>query len=141
VNVLDANVVLALHRPDHPHHERASRWWVLASDRGESFTVPDSTWVGVVRLATDPRVFVEPTPVERVWEFVAAVRAVPSYLEYAADVRVLQQFTRICTGSSVRGPLVPDAYLAAVAASLGAVVVTFDRDFRKLDGVQVHEVA
>ena len=33
--------------------------------------------------------------------------------------------------------LVTDAYIAAAAISLGATVVTFDRDFRRFDGLSV----
>jgi predicted nucleic acid-binding protein len=34
---------------------------------------------------------------------------------------------------------VTDAYIAASAVTLGAGVVTFDRDFRKFDGVRILE--
>ena len=36
--------------------------------------------------------------------------------------------------------LVTDAYIAAAAISLGATVVTFDRDFRRFDGLSVLEL-
>ena len=49
-------------------------------------------------------------------------------------------------GSQIRSAkasanLVTDAYIAAAAIALGATVVTFDRDFRRFDGLSVLELS
>lgn len=140
MNVVDVNVLLALFRPDHVHHDRASRWWAAARAEGEPFTVPDVVWVGFFRLVTHPRVYSVPASVDEAHEFYDAVCAQDRYLRFAGDARTLPEFLRLAR-AGVRGNLVSDAYIAASAAITGAAVVTFDRDFRKLDGVRVVEPA
>ncbi len=141
MNVLDVNVLLALYRPEHTHHEPARHWWDRAQAAGEQFTVPDVVWIGFCRLVTSSRVVDTPATFEQAWQFVGAVTANDTYLTYAADPRVLGEFRRIGVESRIGSALVTDTYIAAVASSLGATVVTFDRDFRRFDGVRVHEPA
>ena len=140
MKVLDANVVLALYRPDHPHHASASRWWQGSTGSGEPFTVPDLVWVAFCRLVTNPRVMPVPASFEQAWAFHRAVREQGGYASYAAHPHTLMEFARLCSEVGARANLVTDAYTAAIASTLGASVVTFDRDFRKFDGVRVEEL-
>lgn len=50
-------------------------------------------------------------------------------------------FTNQCREASATANLVTDAYIAATAISLGATLVTFDRDFRRFDGLKVLELS
>lgn len=141
MNVLDVNVVVALYHPDHPHHEAASAWWEESRAAGEPFTVPDVVWVAFARVITNRAVFSIPATFGQAWTFVTAVAGQETYARYAADERVLALFARLSEAARATGNLITDAYVAAMAASLGANVVTFDRDFRKFDGVRVVELA
>ena len=141
MNVLDVNVVVGLYHPDHPHHASALTWWEDCRAAGEPFTVPDLVWVAFARLITNRAVFSIPATFGQAWSFVRAVMQQDTYARYASDERVLDEFARLSEAARANGNLITDAYVAAVAASLGATVVTFDRDFRKFDGVGVIELA
>lgn len=141
MNVLDVNVVVSLFQADHPHHTVSSDWLRAAVGRGETLTVPDLVWVGFVRTVTNPRVFAVPATFEQAWNFLQAVVEKPGYRTYVSHPRALAEFAM--QGASVRasGNLVTDAYIAGCAAAYGGTVVTFDRDFRKFDGLRVLELS
>jgi len=140
MNVLDANVVIPLYRGDHPFHAAATSWWQESVAAGETFTVPDLVWVGFARMITNRRMFPEPSAFTDAWEFAAAVMAHSKYVTWAGHPRTLEEFTRIGVEAGARSDLVTDAYIAACAATYGATVVTFDRDYRKFDGLRVREL-
>lgn len=139
--VLDVNVLLALFREDHPDHEVAHTWWESESQRGTSITVPDLVWVGFLRIATDRRAFTDPAPLEHALRFVRSVADQPAYARFVAHPHLLDAFVRTCDAGRVVGNRVTDAYIAAVTISLGARLATFDRDFRRFDGLVAVELA
>lgn len=141
MQVIDVNVLVALFVEDHPHHDAASQWWDEATSTGEPFTVPEIVWVGFTRLLTSGRTPIAPVDLATAWEFASAVMAQPSHARYVSSPRTLGEFTRLGIGARATGNLLTDAYVAACAAAYGATVVTFDRDFRKFDGVKVMELA
>ncbi len=141
MNVLDVNVLVALYRPDHVHHLPAIEWWRASSAAGEPFTVADLVWVGFARVATNRRVFEEAATFEAAWQFVEAMSGLPTHRRAGADAGVLEQLARLGREIGASGPIVTDTYIAAVAAAYGGTVVTFDRDFRKFDGLRVKELS
>jgi toxin-antitoxin system PIN domain toxin len=140
MNVLDVNVVLALFRADHPHHRAATAWWEESLARSEPFTVPDIVWHGFARMTTNHRMFGVPATFDQAWTFARAVIAQPQHLAFTTHPRTLEEFARLATAADARGDLVTDAYIAACAAAYGGTVVTFDRDFRRFDGLRVTEL-
>lgn len=141
MNVLDVNVVIPLYRPDHELHDAATAWWKRSMDAGERFTVPDLVWVGFTRMLTNPRMFPVPSSFEDAWSFVEAVVAQPAHATWVGHPRTLEEFARVAAAAGARADLVTDAYIAGCAAAYGATVVTFDRDFRKFDGLRVLELS
>ena len=141
MNLLDVNVLVALFRPEHEFHTAASAWWAESMARGEALTVPDAVWVGFIRLVTNSRVFSEAASLADAGAFQDAVEAQPSYLSFRLHPRTMAEMRRLGAQASARGDFVSDAYIAACASVYGGTVVTFDRDFRKFDGVKVLELA
>jgi uncharacterized protein len=140
VIIPDVNVLVPLHRPGHAHHRRAQDWWQDFASSGEPLTVPDVIWMGFVRVVTHPRILRPPSSLEEAWQFVEAVRARGTYIQYASHPRLMDLFAAQCQDASASANLVTDAYIAATAISLGATIVTFDRDFRRFDGPRVIEL-
>lgn len=134
--LFDANVVLAAHRGDHPHHHVATAELSAAVSGRVEFTVPLGVWLSVIGLATDRRVFPEPSTLDEVFAFAGAVLAQPGHVAYAPGPDHLDSLRAMCATSAATGHLVPDASLAAQAQELGAEVVTFDRDFLRFDMVR-----
>jgi toxin-antitoxin system PIN domain toxin len=140
VRILDVNVLIALFHAGHPAHEAAIRWWRGALERGSAVTVPDLVWTGFVRLVTHPRAVTSPATLAEAWDFVAAVRANGIYLEHVPPPATLARFEELSRTSSATGNLITDAYIAASAVAAGATLVTFDRDFRRFDGLRLEEL-
>ncbi len=129
--LLDVNVVLAAHRPDHDHYATVRPWFDDLLESGDPFGVPDPVWIAFVRLSTNRRVFVVPTPTEAAFSFVDAVRAQAAYVTVPAGPDHLRIFERLCVEFGAVGDLVPDAHLAALALEQGATLVSLDRDFAR----------
>lgn len=131
--LLDVNVLLALHRADHPHHETATGWFSRLVERRTQFAVLDETWSAYVRVSTNRRIYPVPLTLTQAFEFMRAIRAQLGHVPVRPDDRRLEVFERLCHEAAVMGDLVPDAFLAATAVAVGASVASFDRDFARFD--------
>ncbi len=141
MNLPDVNVLVALYRPEHPAHRAAREWWEGALRAGQPFTVAEVVWLGFIRTVTNRRIFAVPATLEEALSFVEALTAQPLHLRFVTDPRTQGHFTALARAAAVKGDLVSDTYIAACASVYGATVVTFDRDFRKFDGLRVLELA
>jgi uncharacterized protein len=136
VFLLDANVVLAAHREDHPQHASVRGWFDRMLVGDERFAVPVLVWASFLRLATNRRIFEVPTPRADAFEFIEATRAQPLHLSIAQGPRHLALLRSLCDEADALGDLVPDAVIAAVAAEHSCEIVTLDRDFARFRSVR-----
>lgn len=131
----DVNVLLAGFRADHVHHSAAREFLNGARAGGRTLGLSDVALASVVRLATNSRVFVRPDTVDAVAEYIDALLEPPAQLVRAGDSH-WPRFVDLCRRLALRGNLVPDAYLAAIALEQGAELVTFDRGFGRYPGLR-----
>lgn len=136
MKLLDVNVVLGAHRDDHPHFEPARRWLEELLGSSEPFSVPDFVAGSFVRLATNRRIFLVPTPLEDAFAYVRALRDQPAHQSLSPGPRHLDLFERLCRDADATGDLAADAQVAAIAVEHGAEVVSFDRDFARFTGLR-----
>lgn len=135
--VLDVNVLIAAFRSDHPHHTIANPWLSELLGGYDDVVVPDSVWVGFLRIVTHPMAMTQPSALDEAAEFVREVVSAPAYLTAAPFTEAASRLVELCRESQATGNLVPDAYIASVALGYGCPVATFDRDFRRFDGLTV----
>jgi uncharacterized protein len=131
----DVNVLLAGFRADHDHHRRARRFLDTARSASAVLGLSDFALASVVRLATNVRVLVRPDTADAVLDYVDVLLEPPGQLVRAGATH-WSRFTALCRHHRLRGNLVPDAYLAAVALEQGAEFVTFDRGFGRYPGLR-----
>ncbi|MDQ6751073.1 MAG: PIN domain-containing protein [Actinomycetota bacterium] len=131
----DVNVVLAGFRADHDHHRTARRFLDEARSRTAAIGLGDVALSSVVRLATNARVFIRPDTAEAVLEYLDILLEPPGQL-LRAGTRHWSRFAELCRLLQLRGNLVPDAYLVALALEQGAELVTFDRGFGRYPGLR-----
>jgi toxin-antitoxin system PIN domain toxin len=124
----DVNVLLAGFRPDHAHHRLARRFLEEARSGTAVIGVSDVAVASVARLATNPRVFVRPDPVDAVLDYVDVLLESPAQLLQVGSNH-WGRFADLCRHLQLRANLVPDAYLAALALEQSAELITFDRGF------------
>jgi uncharacterized protein len=141
VILLDANVLLYAYQPRSPHHERC-RTWVEEAFSGEApVCIAWVTVLAFLRISTSPRIFEAPLRMSE------AAAAVASWLERPA-VSVLEPGERtweilrpLLGEAQISGPLVMDAFLAALALENGATLVTTDRDFTRFPKLKLRSPA
>jgi hypothetical protein len=131
----DVNVLVDAFREDSPHHARIAPWWrsVLADE--SPFALFEPVLAGFLRVATHPRVFDPPAPLELALAFVSALRAQPNSLLLRAGPRHFGIFEALCRAADARGNLIADAFLAALAVENGCTWVTSDRDYARFPGL------
>lgn len=69
-------------------------------------------------------------------EFTEVLRAHPNCVHAAPGQRHWQIFAELCRRPGVKGNLVPDAYLAALAIESGSEWITTDRDYGRFPGLR-----
>lgn len=127
----DVNVLVDAFREDSPHHARVAPWFRELVDSPESFAVFEIVLSGFLRVATHPRIFAPPTPLDAAVEFTQALLAQPNCVVVRPGARHWEIFVDLCRAADARGNRIPDAYLAALALEAGCTLVTSDRDFAR----------
>ena len=132
----DVNVLVYAHRNDVPDHNRYRLWLESVLEGDAAYALSAIVLSGFLRIVTHPGVFAEPTPLETALRFVAEVRERPNCVLVAPGERHWDIFQRLCREAGVKGNLVPDAFLAALAIEAGLEWVTTDRDFARFPGLR-----
>ena len=137
--LVDANVLLYAYDPRSAHHERCRSWLEKAFSGDDAVAMAWVTVLAFLRISTNPRVYDVPLTIGE------AIGIVSSWLERDV-VSVLdagQQTWEILRGllvdGQVSGPLVTDAFLAALALEIGATLVTTDRDFSRFPRLRLSD--
>ncbi len=137
----DVNVLVYALRSDAPQHS-ASKNWLESVVHGDSrYGVSPLALSAVVRITTNRRAFPDATPVAEVFAFCERLLRAPNAVTVEPGASHWRIFERLCRGNGVVGPLVSDAWYAALAIEHGCVFVTFDRDFARFPGLEWREPA
>lgn len=122
----DVNVLVYAHREDATEHKRYRDWLEQIINGTAAYGVSDIVLSGFLRIVTHPRVFNPPSTLEDALAFVRQVREQPNAVLLSPGPRHWSIFVQLCTEAGVRGNLVPDAYLAALAMESGSDWITTD---------------
>jgi toxin-antitoxin system PIN domain toxin len=138
VILLDVNVLVEAGHRDAAKHAESARWLqeVLAGPRPVGLA--DVVLTGCLRVLTHRRVFSDPAPPAVALAFVEAVRLAPAAVQVPATAATWQAFGALLRDDDgLRGNLVPDAWLAALALSHGASLATRDRGCARFPGLSL----
>lgn len=127
----DVNVLLYAFRRDSTDHPRYAHWLQTAMTGPEPVGVSELVLSGVVRLATNHRVYRQPSGTAEVLDFCHAVRTAPAAVLLRPGARHWEIFAGLCRAASARANDVPDAYHAALAIEHGATWITNDRGYAR----------
>lgn len=133
--LLDANILLYARNADDPHHDRARPWLVDALNGSTRVGFPWQTVTAFLRIATNPRAFAEPLEPEVAWQQVEHWLAAPRAWVPQPTAAYAGVLGRLVRSHQIRGPLVTDAALAALAIDHGVAVVSADADFARFSEV------
>ena len=132
----DVNVLIYAFRADMAQHERCKAWLddVLASPL--PFGISPLILSAVVRITTNPRVFVEPSTIDEAFSFCDALLAQPQGQPITPGRRHWSIFRDLVAATGTRGPRVSDVWFAALAIEWDCEWVTMDRDFDRFPGLR-----
>jgi uncharacterized protein len=127
----DVNVFLYAFRRDSAQHPEYVDWLEGVMVGHEPVGVSELVLSAVVRLATNHRVYRQPSSIEVVLDFCRAVRTAPAAVSLSPGARHWEIFDALCLEVGATGNDVPDAYHAALAVENGATLITNDRGYAK----------
>ena len=86
---------------------------------------------GFIRIATHHKIFSPPSSMSQALEFANAIRSRSNCVPIHPGDRHWSLFLELCALPDVKGGLVADAYLAALAVEHGCEFATLDGDFAR----------
>ena len=131
----DLNVWLALIWPEHIHHQHAVLYW--EQQAAEQVLFCTVTALGLVRLVCQPKLM--GTAVRNAAEASDLLHALcqqPGVQLAKPEHNGWEVFHQLLRGGKIPAPLCTDAHLAALAMANGWRLVSFDRDFERIAGLQ-----
>ena len=133
----DVNVLIQGFLEDGTHHGECHRWLQRTVRGPAPFGMADSVISGFLRIVTDPRIFKLPTSMGHAMEYARWLRGQALAVAINPGPRHWELLEGFCQGTGIRGPLVADAWFAALAMEHGCEWVTLDRDFSRFPGLRV----
>jgi uncharacterized protein len=130
----DVNVLIYAHREDAPEHDRYAAWLRSLTEADEPFAISETVLASVIRIVTNPKIFDPPSPTEAAVAFCQRLVDWPRAVMIVPSRRHWDIFTSLC--ANIRGPLVADAYVAALAIEHGCELITTDSDFARFPGLR-----
>ena len=133
MTLCDINVLIYAMREDSPHHEIGIRWLEDALAGHEAFGWHPLMGASLLRIATNRRIFADPSSPERCFEFIDGVVNAPATSRIAEGERFWTIFRQLVEQYRVEGPRVADIYWAALAIEHDATFCSADRGFGQLE--------
>jgi len=134
--LIDVNVLVYAFHKNSPDGGRYAHWLEDVINGDQAYGMSDLVLSSFLRLVTNPRIFEAPTSIDQALAFAERVRDRPQCVTVAPGPRHWEIFVRLCRTAGVRGNLVADAYLAALAIESGCEFITTDRDFARFPGLR-----
>lgn len=129
--IVDASVLLYAVDESSPFHQSCRRWLETALNGSTRVGFPWVSLAAFQRIATHPRASASPLLPAQAWAHVTAWLATERAWVPAPGERHAEIFGRFLVEKDLRGNLVADAHLAALALEYGIGVCSVDSDFAR----------
>jgi hypothetical protein len=128
----DVNVLVYAYRREAEDHDAYAAWLTALVAGQDELALVDHCLTGFLRIVTNPRILADPAPASDALRFVDRLRVARRGRPVAATTATWEVVAgHISQDRGIRGNLVPDAYLAALAVSHGCRLATADRGFAR----------
>lgn len=134
--LVDANLLLYAYHQQAAHHQQARTWLEAILSGAELVRFPSLSLWAFLRITTSPRVFAKPLSAAEAGAAVSSWLAQPNATVLEPGERHWEILGQLMREGQVRGPLVMDAVIAALAIEHGATLHTTDRDFARFPGLK-----
>jgi uncharacterized protein len=129
----DVNILVYAHREDEAVHAPYADWLKRLVDGPEPFGLSVLVAVGFLRIVTNARIFLDPTPLPVALAAVEQLIGHPRCRMIAPDASHFEEVARLCRATTATGKQVADAQHAAVTIAEGGTWVTRDADFARFE--------
>jgi uncharacterized protein len=132
----DVNVLIYALRSDSANHATYRTWLESVVNSETAYGMVPQVLAAVIRVATHPKIFVNPSRLVDATSFASVLLAQPHCQIIQPGPRHWDIFLDLCRQTKVAGNLVQDAWLAALAIESGCEWITTDRDFGRFEGLR-----
>jgi len=132
----DVNVLIFAFRAETSQHEICRRWLKSVVEGDGRFAVSTLALSALVRVTTNARSYPRPSSLASALGFCDDVLSLPNCQVVEPGDRHWGIFSRLCIDAGIRGPMVTDAWYAALAIEWGCEWITLDRDFARFPGLR-----
>jgi uncharacterized protein len=129
--IVDANILLYAVDADAAFHEAARNWLEDALNGPARVGLPWATLLAFQRISTHPRAVASPLTPGQAWSCTAAWLDADSTWIPVPGAKHADILRRLVVDGDLRGNLVSDAHLAALAIEHGVGVCSADSDFAR----------
>lgn len=138
----DVGVLVYAYRREADDHDAYASWLASLVAGQDEFALADHCLTGFLRIVTNPRIFRDPAPTPEAMTVVDRLRRARRGRPVTATPSTWRVFAEhLAHDRGLRGNMVPDAYLAALAISHGCRMATADRGFARYPGLEFFDPA
>ena len=132
----DVNVLIYAFRPKSLSIRAAGNGCKTLFDGDARFGISPFALAAVVRVTTNRRAYPTPSSLDDAFGFSDYLLRQPHCQIVEPGERHWDIFRRLCIETETRGPIVTDAWYAALAIESGCEWITLDRDFARFPGLR-----
>lgn len=134
--IVDANVLLYAADRGSPFHAPSAAWLDEALNGPARVGFPWPSLIAFLRIATHPRAAANPLTSREAWSLADDWLEADAAWIPVPGARHAEVFRRLVIDGDLRGNLVPDAHLAALAIEHGVGICSADSDFARFGGLE-----
>ncbi len=134
--LVDANLLLFAVHSASPFHTAAKEWLHTKLNGTRRVGLPWQTLGAFLRVSTEPRAFEKPLSPDEAWDSVSAWLGSDAAWIPKPGVRYGEILRDLLLRHQIRGNLVTDAQLAALALEHGLTVCSADTDFARFSDLR-----
>lgn len=129
--IVDANVLLYAVDSGNPFHGASKAWLETALNGPVRVGLPWNSLSAFLRISTHPRASANPLAISEAWSFVEEWLAAEAVWIPVPTSRHAEVLRELLVDGDLRGNMVTDAHLAALAIEHGVGVCSADSDFAR----------
>ncbi|CAN5458636.1 hypothetical protein BH10ACI3_BH10ACI3_01370 [soil metagenome] len=136
--LLDSNILIYAKLDGMAEHKKTSRWLTDAvNDRETQIIISEASILSFLRISTNSKVFDPPLGFDDARAFVDGLLAYSNVQIFKPTAEHFVGVVELMKKHNFGGNLTMDAHLAVMAFSTGAVLVTADKDFKRIPYMKI----
>ena len=134
--LVDANLLIYASDQRSSFHQKAQEWLDQKLTGPGRVGLPWSSILAFLRVTTNPRIYERPAATNEAWQRVTAwLGCRPVWIPHATE-RHAEILGQLLALPGIRGKLIPDADLAALAIEHGLILCSSDGDFARFSSLR-----